>query len=314
MKRSTGGCVAVLVFTSVFSLLLRGDTRTTAPHTVDARAILPVEHTPLGDVVRLHLQSAPFPHPDRQSGYTFDQVRYPANPHYNDSSVAVFVPRGFQPAGPVNMVFFFHGWDSSIDDARQRFDLYRQFSQSGAQALLVIPELAWNAPDSFGGKLEDRGGFARMVNELLADLQQGGAIGSTRPGNIVLAGHSGAFQVIAIILTHGDMAANIREVLLFDAVYARIHQYAAWIETRGGRFVSVSSAGGEETTAVDDLMAALKADGVPFHTVRDSPENDSRALAARVAFLLSDSDHYGVIVDHDEFRRLLAASSVQARR
>jgi hypothetical protein len=40
----------------------------------------------------------------------------------------------------------------------------------------------------------------------------------------------------------------------------------------------------------------------------DSLANDSWVVGERIVFLQSDSDHYGVIVDHDEFKRLLASS------
>jgi hypothetical protein len=315
MKRSPIILVAVLVFVSVSSLLLSGDIQPSGPATSSRSTVPPpwpqdmrVQHTQLGDTIKLRLKSAPFPHPDRENGYEYDQVQYPADPHYVDSTVAVFVPRGFRPDGPVNLVFFFHGWDSTIDDAQQKFDLYRQFSLSGAKGLLVLPELAWNAPDSFGGKLEEKGGFTRLVDELLGALATIGIIDGPRLGRVMLAGHSGAFEVIALILANGDLAANIREVCLFDAVYARIFQFAAWIERRAGRFVSVSSADGEETTVVDDLIAALKTDGVPYSVVTDDPDNDVQAMSARVVFLQSRSDHYGVVVDQDEFRRLLASS------
>ncbi len=312
MKRSAGALAALLLLTSLFSLFLWGDTSPVARGAGTSHG-LAVQKTALGDVISLQLASAPFPHPDRRNGYTYDQVLYPANPHYSDPSVRVFVPRGYRAKGPVNLVFFFHGWDSSIDDAEQKFDLDRQFAESGVQGLLVVPELAVNAPDSFGGKLEDKGGFVRMVGELLHVLAANGVTSSEKPGTITLAGHSGAFQVIAIILSNGDLADNIREVFLFDAVYARIHQFASWIENRGGRFVSVISAGGEETTVVDDLIALLRADKVPVEVAHDSLANDSWILGERIVFLQSDSDHYGVIVDRDEFRRILAAGSAHWR-
>jgi hypothetical protein len=320
MKRSPVVLVSVVVLASVSGLLLSGDTQPGIP-AAGARSPPPlasgpgmkVQHTQLGETIKFQLTSAPFPHPDRRNGYEYNQVQYPANPHYVDSTVAVFVPRGFRPDGPVNLVFFFHGWDSTIDDAQQRFDLYRQFSLSGARALLVLPEVAWNAPDSFGGKLEEKGGFTRLVNELMGALSTVGVIdASPRLGSIMLAGHSGAFEVIALILANGDLAANIQEVCLFDAVYARTMQFAAWIEKRAGRFASVSSADGEETTVVGDLIADLKADGVPYTQVTDDPDSDAQAMSARVVFLQSHSDHYGVVVDQDEFRRLLAASPILA--
>jgi hypothetical protein len=317
MRRSPVFVVTVVVLASVSGLFLSGDAELDGPAASPRPTGAPtwpldvkVQHTPLGDTIRLQLATAPFPHPARRNGYEYNQVQYPADPHYVNSTVAVFVPRGFRPDGPVNLVFFFHGWDSTIDDAQQRFDLDRQFSVSRARALLVLPELAWDAPDSFGGKLEEKGGFTRLVNELLGALATMGVIDGRHLGRIMLAGHSGAFEVIALILANGDLAANIQEVCLFDAVYARTSQFAAWIEKRAGRFVSVSSADGEETTVVGDLIADLKADGVPYALVADDPDSDAQAMSARVVFLQSRSDHYGVVVDRDEFRRLLAASPI----
>ncbi len=259
------------------------------------------------------LRSAPFPDAARQNGYWYDRKYYPADPDYEDSSVAVFIPPGFSADHPVNLVFFFHGWNSTIDDAQERFDLYRQFSQSRVPGLLVIPEMARNAPDSFGGKLEGKGGFQRMVDELLRRLAADGVISDTQLGTIVLAGHSGAFEVIAAILMNGDLAENIGEIVLFDGLYAFTNQYRAWIEGHTGRFASVIAVDGEEDTNVDMLIARLRDDGVALHVVSDDPDMDSDALGSRVVFIKSTSDHFGVIVDHDEFRRLLSASPLLER-
>jgi hypothetical protein len=179
--------------------------------------------------------------------------------------------------------------------------------------VLVVPELAVNAPDSFGGKLEEKGGFSRMVNELVARLSADGLIRTTRVGSIVLAGHSGAFEVIGKILMHGDLAANIDEVVLFDGLYAFIGQYCRWIESGAGRFVSVIAADGEVNTDVDALMDLLRNDRVAFDLSPDDPATDLQVMASRVVFLASSSDHFGVVHDHDEFRRILSVSQVFGR-
>jgi hypothetical protein len=314
MRRSEIASLGVLLFASVASLLHSGDIRSvreavSAPKMPET----PARSATAGDVLRLRLQSAPFPHPDRQNGYQYAQTQYPADPHYTDPSVAVFVPYGFRADSPVNLVFFFHGWYSTIDDAEQKFDLYRQFSQSGVHALLVLPELARNAPDSFGGKLHEKGGFTRMVSELLGQLSTDGVIGDTRVGSIVLAGHSGAFQVIGDILKQGDLSADIKEIFLFDALYAFIDQYRRWIEAESGRFISVIAADGEENTDVNALISALRKDRVAFQVAPDDPDADAQTLGSRVLFMKSSSDHFGVIFDHDEFRRLLSTSTALAR-
>ena len=48
-------------------------------------------------------------------------------------------------------------------------------------------------------------------------------------GNIVLAGHSGAFRVIAYILQNGQMP--VQEVFLFDALYSQVDKYINWINS-----------------------------------------------------------------------------------
>jgi hypothetical protein len=302
-------CRAVLLLAAAVFLLYSGNAfRAQGPGPSGRRHAKGVLHTQWGDLLRLHLRSAPFPDPERKNGYEYDDTEYPADPHYNDSSVAVLIPHGLRLGRPVNLVFFFHGWNSSIDDVEQRFDLYRQFSQSGVQAILVIPELARDAPDSYGGKLEDEGGFARLVDELLKVLRARGEIRIARAATIVLAGHSGAYRVIAQILAHGGMAGNVKDVWLFDALYDLTDQFDEWIERTGGRFVSVSAQDGEETTDVDGLISSLRDEGVPFEVAQDDPENDASTLQSRVLFLQSNSDHYGVVFDRDEFRRLLESS------
>jgi len=272
-----------------------------------------IQHTAWGDLLRLSLRSAPFPDADRENGYQYDDTDYPADPHYVDPSVAVLVPHGLPLSGPVNLVFFFHGWNSTIDDEEQRFDLYRQFCQSGVPAVLVLPELARDAPDSYGGKLEEEGGFQRLVDELLKVLRADGQIRVARAGTIVPAGHSGAYRVIAQILSHGGMGSNIRDVWLFDALYDYTDQFDDWIQRTRGRFVSVSAEDGEETTEVDGLISLLRDNGVPIEVAPDDPVTDSATLRSRVLFLRSDADHYGVVSQQDEFRRLLEASPELAR-
>ncbi len=315
MGRPIRACCAVLLF-AFTAVILHSGTALAAPALGPSakKHAKGIHRTPWGDLLRLHLKSAPFPDPDRSNGYEYDDTEYPALQHYGDPSVAVLVPHGLRLDRPMNLVFFFHGWNSTIDDEQQRFDLYRQFSQSGVQALLVLPELARDAPDSYGGKLEDEGGFARMVNELLKVLRARGEIRVARAGSIVLAGHSGAYRVIAQILAHGGMAGNITDVWLFDALYDLTDQYDEWIQRANGRFVSVSAEDGEETTDVDGLISSLRDEGVPIEVARDDPDTDASTLRSRVLFLRSDSDHFGVVYDHDEFRRLLQSSPDLGKR
>lgn len=262
-----------------------------------------------GRIVTLDLDSAPFPDAARRAGYSYDGDFFPREGHYDDPSVTVFIPKDFEPKGRVDLVFFFHGWYSSVSEAAQGFALFRQFSASGARALLVLPETARDAPDSFAGKLEREDGFANLVMELLEKLYDSGATPRLKAGSITLAGHSGAYHVISRILAQKGMAAKVGEVCLFDALYEDVERYSAWIREGAGRFVSICSQGGGPEDNARGLAASLSQDGIEVRTAKDDPQEDARALGDRVVFITSPYGHGELISQADEFRRVLAAAS-----
>jgi hypothetical protein len=253
------------------------------------------------------LPSAPFPDVARDQGYSLDDDVFSREGHYDDSTVSVFVPPNWKPTGKVDLVFFFHGWMSSREEAISGFRLFEQFAQSGVRALLVVPEMAVHAPDSFGGKFEDQDGFARFVDDLMGVLDAQGIVAHASLGSIALAGHSGAYRVIASILRRGGTEAKVREVWLFDALYAREAAFADWISRGRGCFICVASRDSDISDNAATLASLLRERGIGFTEARDEPD-DETAIDGRVVFLESDSDHYGVVRDRSEFRTFLATS------
>jgi len=100
----------LLLFAVVVSFLNSENVaRIQAPTAANRNRNLQMERTALDDILRLRLESASFPDPERQNGYRYRDTVYPANPYYVDSSVGVLVPPEFRSAGPVNLVCFFRG-------------------------------------------------------------------------------------------------------------------------------------------------------------------------------------------------------------
>jgi hypothetical protein len=97
-----------------------------------------------------------FPHEKRAQGHTYEGKSYPADVHYSDRTVAIFVPKGFRAGDATNLVFYFHGWRNDIDDTFAKFRVAEQLAASGVNAVLVLAEGAKNAPDSFGGSSRRR--------------------------------------------------------------------------------------------------------------------------------------------------------------
>jgi hypothetical protein len=260
-----------------------------------------------GRLLSMSLDSAPFPDRAREGGYSHDGEYFSSEEHYSDPSVDVFIPRGFEPGDRVDLVFFFHGWYSSVPEAARDFELFRQFSESGTRALLVMPELARDAPDSCGGKLEGEGGFDNLVKELLCALRENRLIPGTGVGKITLVGHSGAYHVIARILGQAGAAANVREVCLFDGLYEDVGHFEDWISSGSGQFVSFSAQEGDPAENSRDLAAALRESGIRVEIADDDPSADLQVLRNRVVFVSSRYDHSSLISQADEFKRVLAA-------
>ncbi|MEO5995126.1 MAG: hypothetical protein ABIN89_00430 [Chitinophagaceae bacterium] len=96
-------------------------------------------------------------------------------------------------------------------------------------AILVLAETAKDAPDSYGGKLEYPGQFKSLAQDVVKELtkKQIMPVGSD-PGKIILAGHSGAYRVMANILQNGKIA--VQKVILFDALYGETDKFMQWIK------------------------------------------------------------------------------------
>ena len=254
-----------------------------------------------------------FPHEKRAQGHTYEGKAYPADVHYSDRTVAIFVPKGFRAGDATNLVFYFHGWRNNVDDTFAKFRVAEQLAASGVNAVLVLAEGAKNAPDSFGGKLEETGVFASLVSDVLSTLKTRGVIGNTRPGSIVLAGHSGAYRVMAFILTRGGLTANIREVYLFDALYGQSEKFAHWIDRFPGKLIDIYTAEGGTKDQSLDLMDDLRAWDIAFVAVPESAITPELLRKNRLVFIDSALEHDDVVAKNEQLRAFLTASALPRR-
>lgn len=275
--------------------------------------------TIIGENLMVQMKSAPFPHPKRAQGHTYDGKSYPAAQHYRDSSVMIFLPKSFHAARTLDVVVYLHGWNNCIDTANEQFRLAEQFSESRRNAVLVFPEGPRFAPDSFGGKLEDSCGLQRLLSETLETLRRTKNI-KARIGNLILAGHSGAYRGMAYMLLRGGV--SVREVWLFDALYGQTEKFAHWLETDckrlRGRFVNIYTDGGGTKAETEKLMEDLTAWNVPFRVVEESDatkqiitKQDLKRSSA--VFIHTDLSHNDVIARRSQFRQLLETSCLQGR-
>jgi hypothetical protein len=163
---------------------------------------------------------------------------------FSDPRVLLHIPKGFDPNKPAVMVVFFHGHGATLTrDVLNRQEVPLQISESHANAVLVAPQLAYDARSSNPGNLWEPGAFARMVREAGDRLTR--VYGDPRVGRtfanmpIIIVAYSGGYLSAATSIERGGLKNRIQGVVLLDALYGELDGFANWIRSnRSGFFVS----------------------------------------------------------------------------
>jgi hypothetical protein len=237
-----------------------------------------------------------------------DGNQLPKKGHYDDSSVLMVVPDGLHGDRSIDIVVWFHGWHNNIDTALQFYGLARQFGASGRNAILVLPEAAKNAADSYGGKMKQEGMFKALIADVLEELKRKNIVPSdAHAGHIVLAGHSGAYSVMADILEHGRLPVD--EVFLFDALYGRLETFLRWATADDHHFVHwYTNTGYGPDKMSDSMMMRLRQEKLPYGYAEEASISDKILRSNRVLFVHSLREHNVIINDPDNFSLLLKNS------
>jgi beta-lactamase class A len=180
---------------------------------------------------------SPFPHPARINGFAGkDGTLYPYFPHYCDSSVVVVVPDTLEETEKgVNLIVHFHGHLSDNMEVLERYRMPQALIEQRINALLVFPQGPYQARDSFGGKMEDEGGLARLVEDVLTTMKQQGVLKTAGLRNLIISGHSGGGRPAAFALDRGGLKTHITDVFLFDALYEQEQLFREWLLKGEGR-------------------------------------------------------------------------------
>lgn len=287
----------------------------TMPWLASAAPDLEETYAAQGRLIVASFASAPFPHPTRADGHVYQGKSYPAKDHYSDSSVALFIPKGFRETGQVDFVIHFHGWNNSVAGTLATFHLVEQLVASGKNAVLVVPEGPHNAPDSFGGKLEDTDGFRRFMDEVVATLRAraGFRAKDFSVGRIILSGHSGGYRVIAGILDRGGLAKNADEVWLFDALYGRADSYLKWSDRTHGRLLNIYTDGGGTKAESEKLMTQLTARGTALLAGEEAALAAEKLKSSQFVFIHTDLGHNDVLDKRNQFMLFLQTSGLSGR-
>ena len=264
-----------------------------APQMMVASAPNPVPaapHVPLANIEAktslVDFETAPFPYrgavpgsnrpfldagqPGQRGHVNFRGRMFLESKTFGDDRVLLHIPQGFDPNRPAVMVVFFHGHGATLErDVRDRQRLPDQISAAGLNAVLVAPQFAFDAADSSAGKFWDPDGFKHFLDETAKKLaalygdQRSASAFANMP--IVLVAYSGGFGPTLSVLARGGAQERIRGLVLLDALYAGIDQFADWIADHRSTFF-VSSYTPHTAHHNADLEHELNERAVPYST------------------------------------------------
>lgn len=295
-----------MILFSLISILLMADS-TTQPVWIK---------TDQGELILRSFENAPYPHASRKDGWKYKEQFFPADKHYSDSTIGIFIPSTFKASNKVDLVVHFHGWGNHVDNVIKQFDLQNQMIKSGRNAILIVPQGPKDASDSGSGKMEDAGGFERMIREVVAYLHAEGKINSENIGKIVIGGHSGGYKALGFICKHGDVNGgledNISDVILYDATYGQLELFADWCKLGGDRrLISIFT----EHLADEnkELMAQLTKREVKFDFLEEADMTEAKMKARKPIIIRTvELSHGEVLAKRDYFAMWVRTSALPA--
>ena len=258
--------------------------------------------------IKITSPNTSFPDTGRSQGHLYNNVQYNTADHYSDNSVIIITPKNFKAKKKVDMIFWFHGWNNNIDSALTEYGLSRQFADAHVNAVLVLAETAKDAPDSYGGKLEQKNTFHGLVNDVLKKLEGTHVISAkARTGNIILAGHSGAYRVMAYILQKGN--EPVKEVILFDALYADTDKFMDWLTAnRHHRFINLYTDHGGTFDETKSMMHQVKDLNIAEDSLEEAEVTPGIVRKNKIIFIHTPHEHNYIIQHPDNFKLFIENS------
>lgn len=179
--------------------------------------------------------------------YTLASQAFPDSGH---PGALVHVPPDFDATRSFGVVLYVHGFKNCVQNCvgitassctpmaapRAAYNLVAQFDALHLQALLVLPEVAYDQASGDPGRLGQAQGLRDFLDELFS-IHIASVLGPHRVedlGRITIMSHSGGYQVAALAATIGGVP-QVREIDLLDSLYGEITRFDQFVMTHVAR-------------------------------------------------------------------------------
>lgn len=190
------------------------------------------------------------------------RVQTPNGPVY------VGKPEGYTGSA---VIAYVHGYYVNVDQAVAQYKLFDQFDKSGVKAIFVVPE----APSG-----NEQGVFFSSLEQLLSQI-------GVNASSVSAVAHSGGYRTVLKWLG----SPLLKSVVLLDALYGGVNDFAAWAAKPGHKLVSV--------------------------VVTDKPTTNSKIIAQKpnVSVVTAHATHMGLVTSGayiPQFVRLVGSAALGA--
>ena len=297
---------------TMFTVLLCGLTSLTNGQAVEDTSTTSLQ-TQYGELRLRYFKNAPYPHPSRENGWQYNDTDYPAETHYSDSTVGIFIPVNYSPQKRVDYIVHFHGHMNHVAKVFSDFSLQQQVFKSGVNAILLVPQGPKNARDSGCGRLEEEpDAFGKLLSEVTNFLLSESVIKTDSIGKIVITAHSGGYKVTGNIVSRSELKGHITDLILFDATYSNLEGFAAWAKIdRSRRLVSIftNHLSGENI----ELVSMLDDFSLPYSMTLDSRLSDKNLTSRKAHFIYTtELGHNELLTKKDYYSLFLQTSALAA--
>lgn len=275
---------------------------------ISAQKVLKTDSSDIGLLIKTATTYAPFPEQARKTGFRLNTINYPAAAHYQDSTVAIFIPKHFEPTDSIDYIVHLQGWWAEIDDVLEHSQIAEQLSESRKNAILIVPQGPKNVPDTYGGKLEKKDGFKMFMHAIHHTIIKHLGCQEQQIGNIVLSGHGGGFRMIGYILMNGGMRERIKEAWVFDDLYDQLAIFSTWMERYDGRFINLFTINGGTYKTTIEFMDHLMGWDIPFQQFREDDLDLRKVKKVGTYFIYASTRPEQVLFKTRAFYKFLISS------
>jgi len=109
------------------------------------------------------------------------------------------------------------------------------------------------------------------------------------------------------------LTPQVKEVWLFDALYAQGDKFLAWSQQPGGRLLNIYTDDGGTKARTEEMIGMLKAHNKPVLLSTDETVLGAELQTNQFIFLHTDMTHHEVVAERKTFQRFLETSCLSLR-